>query len=748
MRLLSLVVLVLLLLAGCQQQATMINGAASSGEATPRAEAETQLKINQEALLRGATEDIRLDAAMVMLFSGSPRARQTLIDTLKQPENKPAKIAVCRALTVSRETRRQVNNKRDFIAPLAEVLRAEDIAVAKYAAEAALLFDYDEIATVLEPMAKDAAMPARARLNAIYALKVQMDIRAITRLAELVEEKDTQVSSAAEDALRSIGIPVSKYARNRSQIIAELRTRGMERFQRELMIRQESRVDQLEKERNLWQKLYLSSLEKIYSGLGDEVQRGKFLVEQLGSAEAAVRLWALDKASQWRIGTQSKLPAELGPVLMKLISDGDRDVRLATAKLLSLTGELGSAERLAEQFRVEPDGEVRIETFAALGAACQYALVPTSGIQLSPELRKQTLEWAAGYLNDEDAKKSYRGAEVLRKLLEPGGLGADDVEKYLNLLAERYARVQQTSDGTLRGELLGTMARLNGQSAYKAESARRFAGLFEKALGDETDLVREAAVDGLISIDRPRALKLLAKDFANDRSQIIRNRVIELAGEVGGRDELVWLWDKVGTNSESKAAWQAMLKIFNGCDANIIGDWLSKFDSQPGRGKLADEQWIDFLELAERKTAADNRTEMVRTVQEKLVRFYSKAGQFERAAEYLGKLRETAQTSEQKDAVLGQLIEVYLRWPKVEAAVRLVGNCLLEKDLGTDSAIIRSIDAFWDNPTGGADPNVVLDSLKKIKLVEQRTMWEQQITRWTRRFGPTGGGGNSTAGSG
>jgi hypothetical protein len=84
----------------------------------------------------------------------------------------------------------------------------------------------------------------------------------------------------------------------------------------------------------------------------------------------------------------------------------------------------------------------------------------------------------------------------------------------------------------------------------------------------------------------------------------------------------------------------------------------------------------------------------------------------------------------------------------VEAAVRLVGNCLLEKDLGTDSAIIRSIDAFWDNPTGGADPNVVLDSLKKIKLVEQRPMWEQQITRWTRRFGPTGGGGNSTAGSG
>ena len=88
-------------------------------------ETDTQLKVNQEALLRGATEDVRLDAATVMLFSDSPRARQVLIDTLKQSENKQAKIAVCRALTVSRETRRAVKNKKDFIEPLADVLKTK-----------------------------------------------------------------------------------------------------------------------------------------------------------------------------------------------------------------------------------------------------------------------------------------------------------------------------------------------------------------------------------------------------------------------------------------------------------------------------------------------------------------------------------------------------------------------------------------------------------------------------------------------
>jgi HEAT repeat protein len=737
--LLALVGLPAVFMAGCQQGVAKTDKpAVPAMESAAKADTETQLKINQETLLRGATEDVRLDAAMVMLFSDSPRARQILIDTLRQSDNKPARVAVCKALVAGREMRRQVRGKRDFIGPLAEVLRTEEGSTARSAAEAALLFDYDEIANVLEPMAKDASLPVKARLNAIYALKVQLDIRAITRLVELVDDKNAQVASAARDSLHSIGVPVGKDARSRVQILTELRARGMDKFQRDWMVRQESKVSDLEKERDLWRKMYLGALDKIYEGLGDEGQKGKLLTDCLGNSEGVVRLWALDKVSQWRIGTQSKLPAELVPVLAKLISDTSRDVRLATAKLLSMTGELSSPERLAEQFKLEQDEEVKLELFVALGAACHYALVPTSGTQLSPELRRQTLEWAAGYLDDDDAKKSYRGAEVIRKLLEPAGLPADEAAKYMDLLVARYKRSAQTNAIALRGELLGTMARLCGQSVYRPESARRFAGLFEEALGDETDLVREAAVDGLICVDKPKAMKLLAKDFVNDHSQVVRNRIIELAGEIGGKDDLSWLWDKVGTNAESKTVWQAMLKIFNGCDVNAIESWVGKFDSQVSRQKLADEQWISFLELAQRKAVAENRDEMAMALREKLAWLYSTAGQFEQAAECLGKLREAAKTTEQKDAILGQLLEVYLRWPKVEAAAWLIGNCLLEKDLGADSAVVRSIESFWDNPAGGADPNAVLKTLRRIKPAERRPMWEQNLSRWGERFGSMG----------
>jgi len=757
MRRLYLLLLLILILAGCTQEAVMTEKsakesaekpAAAADEPASRADIETQLKINQEALLRGASEEGRIDAAMVMLFSDSPRARQILVDTLKQTENKLATAAVCRALSVTRETRRVVKNKKDFIEPLEAILKADDAGLAKIAADAMLLYDYDEISGVLEKIAKDEAAPVKARINAIYALKMQLDIRAIILLTELVDDKNTQVAVAAETALRSIGIPMSKYARNRSQIIAELRARGMERFQRELMAKQQARVSELEKERDLWRKMYLAALDRIYETFGDEGQRGKFLTEQLGNSEAAVRLWALDKVSQWRVGTQAKLPAEMGPVLMRLVSDGNRDVRLATAKLLSLTGELGSPERLAEQMAVEPDMEVRLELFTALGAACHYALVPTSGSQLSPELRKQTLEWAVAYLNDSDAKKAYRGAEVIRKMLEPGGLETEDAARYMDFLVERYKLGGNAGDGTFRGELLGIMARLCSQNLYKGDSAKKFAPLFEQAMTDDAELVRESAVDGLICIDKPKALKLLAKDFINDKSAIVRSKLLELAGDVGGKDDLVWLWEKVGSNSESKAAWQAMLKIFNGCDINVIESWSVRFDLPQSREKLSDEQMIAFFELAERKAVAENRPEIVMTFRERLARFYIKTGQFEQAAERLGKLRESAQTTAQKDEVLGQLMDVYLRWPRVESAARLVGNCLLEKDLDTDNPVIRSIDAYLGNPIGGADPNAILESLRKIKPSEQRPEWEQRIDYWNARFSPVPQAENPPPGGG
>jgi len=748
---LGVVLLILLLAAGCRQPE--VDADRPADEAISETALDAQLEINRTALLEGPSEQIRVKAAAVMLLSEEPLARNILLEALSRPENSDARQAICEALSQSRAVRRAVRQKSDFAQPLLDILATEDFTGAKLAAEATLIFEYDQISKPLEEMASDSSLPVRARLNAMYALRLQPDMRAIFRLIKLLDDSDPGVVAEAERTVRSLGIPVGKDAETRRQIIDELQRKGKDAFLRDWLIRQEGRMREMETELDMWRNLYLGALGKIYDGISDDVARGKFLAAHLVDSKAAVRLWALEKVSQWRVGTKSKLPAELGPILVSLVSDRSRDVRLRTASLLSLMGELDSAQRLLGQLKIEKDDEVKTELFVALGGACYYAFLPNSGIKIPPEIRKQTLELAAEYLSEEDPKKAQKGADVIRKLLEQDpkraqkgaadvirklleqdGSAAGEADRYLGLLVKRYNQQQSKTGGALRGELLRAMAGLCAQSVYRAESIRRFAPLFEEAVNDETDLVRESAVDGLIHIDKTAALKKFRKILVNDSSVIIRKKLIELAGEVGGQEDLAWLVEKVGATADSEPAWQAMRRIFNrpGCDAAVLSDWVGRFDSQGIRARLTDEQVISFLEIAERKAVSENKPEMLKDIRERLAGLYREDGEFERAAEYLGMLREVAGTEQEKERFLGCLLDVYLGWPNVEAAVRLVSNRLLAKDLEPNDVIVRSIDNYLTDLDDGADPNALLKALSEIKTAgEARPMWAEQLRRWT-----------------
>jgi HEAT repeat protein len=758
-----LYLVILLLAAGCQQGGAGQDTAAQPPDkvktsafakasvftkATPdkpadkvaKGELSRQLKINKDALLQGANEQIRIDAATIMLFSEDPQVREILLTALAQAENSTARMAVCRALSQARGVQESIKAKADFIQPLFDILATKDFGEAKLAAEATLLFDYEQISGPLEKMASDSSLPVKARSNAIYALKLQPDMRAIFKLISLLDDPEGQIATEAENTLHSLGIPVGRDAETRKQIIDELKRKGRSEFLRDWLVRQETRMRNLETELNLWRGMYLSALDKIYEGISDNTAKGAFLAERLGDSKEVVRLWALEKVSQWRVGTKSELPAELGPVLVNLVSDKNRDVRLKTAGLLSLMGQLNSSQRLLQQLEIEQDDEVKTELFVALGGACYYAFLPGSEVKIPEEIRKKTLEWAAKFLLEENPKRAQKGAEVIRKLLEQDGLTSSEVDRYLGLLAERYNQQKDKADGALRGELLGAMAGLCGpRSAHKTEAAKAFGLLFEEALNDKADLAREASVEGLINIDKTKALGRLKGGFANDSSAKIRQKVIELAGEVGNGDDLTWLAEKLGS-AESEPAWQAMLTIFKAVGADVLDKWVERFGSQSAEGanmesKLSDEQKISFLEIAERKASSENKAEMVKKVRGKLAALYSKSGRFEQAAKCLGLLREAAESPGEKEAILAQMLDVYLRWPKVETAAQLVDNCLLEKDLGPDNAIVLTIDKYFAELPATADPNVVLEALINIKAAKDRPMWTEQVQRWTGRFG-------------
>jgi HEAT repeat protein len=727
---------------GCQQAGVSADRPTSPANKANKTEAKPelskQLKIYESTLLEGTSEQIRIAAAFEMLFSEDPAAREILLSVLEQSQNSAARMAVCKALIQARSEQRAIMKKGDFIQPLLQILSTNVTSEAELVAEALLLFEYEQISNLLENVVTAQSLPVNVRLNAISALKLQPDKRAVIRLIKLLDNSEKQVANAAEKALVSLGITVGQDLESREEKIALLESQNTDEFLRERVIWLERQMHKSRDELDRWQSRYLSALDDVYNGIKDSTARGSFLAGHLDNSEVNVRLWALDKVYQDRVSStpNPQLPVELESILASLISDENMAVRIKTAKLLSLMVELNSAQRLLEQLKIEQYDEVSSELFVALGRACQYAFSANSGIKVAPEVRKQTLEWAEKYLVDQDPNNTQKGADVIRKLLEQEGLASSEVDKYLGLLLARYKQETSGADGALRGELLTAMAGLCAQrSACRDESAKLFEPLFEQGLEDETDLVREAAVDGLIYIDKATALNIL-RDFANDSNPIVRKKIIELAGEVGNQEDLTWLLGKIGltAEAESEPAWQAMLEIFKGSDADVLNDWITKFESQSAKDKLSVEQKISFLEIAEGKAVRENKLQMLKNVREQLATLYKQTGAYEQAAKYLGILQSEAKDAEERDRILAELLDAYLRWPSVDAATTLVDNCLLEKDLGPNSVIVLAIDNYLSEPPTGTDPNIALKALAEINTSNKRPKWLMQVKIWISRL--------------
>jgi len=700
---------------------------------------EGQLNINRLALQENKDEKIRLQAASYILEDESEGARKVLLETLKMEKNSAARMAVCRALSKSRTEKKEIKNKEDFIVPLLSILvTSQESSEVKLAAEALLIFDYSQISSKLNMIAEDASSPLNARLNAIYALRLQSDMNAIIQLIRLAGDAEPSVSAEAERSLQSVGISVGEDAEARERTIKELESKGKEKFLQERLVQQKLNMDNLEGKIKFWQERYLALLDTSYSAITEDTERGKFLSVRLSDSEAAVKLWALDKVSKWRAGTgtKSNIPAELGPSLIKLISDEDKQVRLKTAILLPVIGELDSAGPLAEQFKVETDPKVKDEILTALGWACYYGSLPNASIKVSPELIRQTLQWAQEFLADSNTKRAVKGSDVIGKLLENSELSEMEVTKYLSLLAGRYKEQENKGVNELCGELLGVMSRLCSKGVNKEKAADIFRPLFEDALKSESDTLRQAAVDGLIYIDKPAALARLGRGFNNDKNPAIRKKIITLAEEIGGREDLVWLSEKIGSNSESKPAWQAMLKIFNRTDVETLGIWIDRLDAKLMEGKLLDEQMLLFFETAEGKAATEKNVKMLGDIRSKMARLYKSSGNYERAAQYYGVLLSSNPDMDEKEkkVLLAELLDVYLRWPNIEQAKQLIHNRVLAEDLEPESQFVNTIEFHLINPSAINDANSLFELLCQMEIPQDRPEWAEQIQKWSVLF--------------
>jgi HEAT repeat protein len=656
-----------------------------------------QLRIYKDALLRGASEQSRTDAAIELLLRADKASRGILLEALVSKDNAGARQAVCRGLISCRALGAVIKNRNDFREGLVGILVDEEGVDAQLAAEAMLVFKYREIRDRLEKLVRAGELDRGIRLNVVYALKLRPDKEAMSELIRLLDDGDSEVAGAAENALQdSFGIPVGTDKEVWRTILQDLQRKSPSEIRRERLLQQEVKMRKLEAERALWRGLYLAALDREYEA-SDETTRGVLLVEKLGSELGAVKLWALDKISRRSSGTV--LPAEFGPRLIGLISDEDRTVRLETAKVLSKMSNLNPAQKLLEQFEVEKYDGVRLAIFEALGEACYYAFSPGSEIELAGEVRNKTLELAGRYIIEKDAAKAKKGAEVVRKLLAFEGLETALAEKYLVLVGGRYEK-SKVGEGSLRGELLAVMAMLCGRSSYYRLSAiKLFEDAFMEGLVVEDDnAVREAAVGGVINIDKVTALALFKeRGLVDDDSDTVRKAVIEVTGEVGDGEDLVWVAEKIGSNGEGELAYQAMREILRRQKASVVAEWAGRLAG----GAASDGQMRDLLEMAEDKAVGEKATDILLSV---------------RAA----------------------LVEIYLAGGDAEKVGRVMTAQLRQNDLGAGDVLVAKVDAYLDSGEVEAEAKArligVLEGVEVEGAEGVRVKWTEQVKAWRERL--------------
>ena len=686
-----------------------------------------QLEVNKDALLNGSTEDIRITAVNIMLASENPLARQVLLDTLAKADNPGARAAICKGINQSRLGGRGIPKKEEFLQPLLGMLKERDPATVKLASEALLCFDYTTGGKAIEGIARDQAEKTEVRLNAMQALKLQPNKGATITLIQLVDDPQEIISSTAREVLVSLGMPVGVDAQARSQAIADLEAMSDEAFLRGWIFRQDERIRQERLVADQWRRLYLDALNKLYAQV-QAPQRGDFLLPHLQSSQTDRKLWALDKVYQWRLEPSTVLPDSLTPALIGLLSDPDKSVRLAAATQLFNIIKMDSADTLLKLLEREQDQQVRTKLFAALGEACRLALL-TGGIDGAVKTR--ILQWAARFLEEIDVAQVRQGADVIGKLLEKNGLAEDEVARYLGLLKGRYEQ-EQPGDAVLRGDLLRTMAVLcSDRSDCRVLARKQFRPLFEKAMADEADRVREEAIDGLAGIDKTAALGLLRRsEYINDKSPKVRSRIIALAKDVGGPEDIDWLAGKIGSGAESDAAWQTLLTIFSRSDATVLTKWLDRFVGDRQQGRLTDSQWLGLLEIAEGK--AESRPELQVRVLRLCVEYYTQKAQPDSLRAYLMKLSGVV-TKEERPGILAKVLQMDLQAGNVEKASSVLQSVLAAGDLAEDDEVSRAVTAYLALAQGSESPDplkVLQEVFSKVKLAEPRPIWDELRGRW------------------
>jgi hypothetical protein len=688
------------------------------------------LKIYRDALLSGATEQTRNDAATELLVGQDTNGRAVILAALGQDDNPAARMAVYKVLIDSRRWSTPLTGTEVFIDPLMKNLKVREGAEAQQVAEATMIFDYKQIASQLQSILSDKAGGLKPRLNVVYALRIRPEGEAISELIKLLDDSDDAVATAASEALQE-WIPLGSDKQVWRGILEDLKKKSRADIVRERLKVLELQKRDLAAKLETWQKLYMASLKRIYDGLPDNTSRQVLVIEQLQSEHSLIKLWGLERVREMSL-SEPQISADIATRVVALVDDSDPAVRLATAKLLGLKTNVDSIPKLLAQLKVENDETVKPELLSALGSACYYALLPGSQTKVAEDVRIETITMAGQYLQDKDPKKAAKGADVVSKLLEQNGLKAELSSRYLEMLQQRYSSCP--AESSLRVDLLRAMSRLSEAGAHRAEAAGLFGPLFSDAIKDGQPAVREAAFAGLVAIDKTNAMAMARQNnLASDSSQAVRGQVVKLAGAVGEADDLQWLAGKIGSSDGSDGSWQAMKQIFDRSDVKTIVHWVTKLEEMGLTDKIGPTEWPAFLTFVEQRAGNADGGNTAASMKFRLAAFYRDKADYDKAATYYLQLLD-ATAAKDIPSLAQDCMAVLLKSGSSESlkGVAVVLNKRAgSAKFGKDDVLVSQIDEYLASNKGTPKASAILEAMAKVNGNKE---WKNIYNAWRTQY--------------
>ncbi len=505
----------------------------------------------------------REEAALRLVSRATPEARTILLNALTDVSNRPAQLAVARALASDAQPDPR------FINPLFERLGA-DKALTEAAAVA--LANYKGNPEVLNRLAEFALarnQPESIRVAMVRAIGTMVEKDAAELLINLLTRDDEaeSVRRAAAEALmeltglREYGYDSAQWQRwwtfNRGKPAAQWAT--------DLLNVRAARFDEL-------QRRYAELTEELTGILSEQhrsappAQQADILLRYLRSPLPSIRrTGAKIVAEDFFNGVKTR--DDVHERLVQLIGDSAADVRLQVIQTFGLMNDDRAIDPLLTQLSQEQDADVRAEIARALGPMNDPSLRSAPALlELLSDPSSRVAEAAARSLRDLAPRlrerQPDRAAEIAARLM-------------------RTLRARTTSGQgvSLRRALIDAMAPLR-----RGELLAEFIALLNPR---EQPEVRRAVLRAMGELRDRRAADVIAQALNDDDAQV-RLEAVNALGKTATFEHAESLYRLLQPTVEPDeavriAAWNTLASLFDSAPREQLAGWPDRFRDAPER---------------------------------------------------------------------------------------------------------------------------------------------------------------------